>query len=56
MVRPLGLEPRTCGLRVRCSAVELEARRTRLYRPGDGLLPDVDLAALKVVPIDGASF
>ena len=26
-VRPLGFEPRTCGLRVRCSAVELEARR-----------------------------
>ena len=25
MVRPLGFEPRTCGLRVRCSAVELEA-------------------------------
>ncbi len=24
-VRPLGFEPRTCGLRVRCSAVELEA-------------------------------
>ena len=28
-VRPLGFEPRTCGLRVRCSAVELEARRRR---------------------------
>jgi hypothetical protein len=27
-VRPLGFEPRTCGLRVRCSAVELEAHRT----------------------------
>ena len=26
LVRPLGLEPRTCGLRVRCSAIELEAR------------------------------
>ena len=26
-VRPLGFEPRTCGLRVRCSAVELEAPR-----------------------------
>ena len=25
-VRPLGFEPRTCGLRVRCSAIELEAR------------------------------
>ena len=25
LVRPLGFEPRTCGLRVRCSAVELEA-------------------------------
>ena len=29
MVRPLGFEPRTCGLRVRCSAVELEARLRR---------------------------
>ena len=27
LVRPLGFEPRTCGLRVRCSAVELEAQR-----------------------------
>ena len=27
LVRPLGFEPRTCGLRVRCSAVELEAHR-----------------------------
>ena len=27
VVRPLGFEPRTCGLRVRCSAIELEARR-----------------------------
>ncbi len=26
LVRPLGFEPRTCGLRVRCSAIELEAR------------------------------
>ena len=26
LVGPLGFEPRTCGLRVRCSAVELEAR------------------------------
>ncbi len=26
MVRPLGFEPRTCGLRVRCSAIELEAQ------------------------------
>ena len=25
LVRPLGFEPRTCGLRVRCSAIELEA-------------------------------
>ena len=24
-VRPVGFEPTTCGLRVRCSAVELEA-------------------------------
>jgi hypothetical protein len=33
MVRPLGFEPRTCGLRVRCSAIELEAR-------GMGRIPD----------------
>ena len=26
-VRPSGFEPETCGLRVRCSAVELEAHR-----------------------------
>jgi hypothetical protein len=26
-VRLRGFEPRTCGLRVRCSAIELEARR-----------------------------
>jgi hypothetical protein len=26
MVRPSGFEPETCGLRVRCSAVELEAQ------------------------------
>ena len=26
LVRPSGFEPETCGLRVRCSAVELEAR------------------------------
>jgi hypothetical protein len=25
-VRPPGFEPGTCGLRVRCSAIELEAR------------------------------
>ena len=25
-MRPLGFEPRTCGLRVRCSAIELEAQ------------------------------
>ncbi len=33
-VRPLGFEPRTCGLRVRCSAIELEAlvRREKLAR------------------------
>jgi hypothetical protein len=27
LVRPSGFEPETCGLRVRCSAVELEAQR-----------------------------
>jgi hypothetical protein len=27
LVRPPGFEPGTCGLRVRCSAIELEARR-----------------------------
>jgi hypothetical protein len=33
-VRPSGFEPETCGLRVRCSAIELEARSDptpRLY-------------------------
>jgi hypothetical protein len=30
MVRPVGFEPTTCGLRVRCSAVELEARDVAL--------------------------
>ena len=31
-MRPLGLEPRTCGLRVRCSAIELEAQNAcRVY-------------------------
>jgi hypothetical protein len=29
-VRPLGFEPRTCGLRVRCSAIELEAPSLQL--------------------------
>jgi hypothetical protein len=29
-VRPLGFEPRTCGLRVRCSAIELEALAARM--------------------------
>ena len=29
-MRPLGFEPRTCGLRGRCSAVELEARGDRV--------------------------
>ena len=39
LVRPLGFEPRTCGLRVRCSAIELEARVQVMdrqhYLPGD---------------------
>jgi hypothetical protein len=30
VVRPPGFEPGTCGLRVRCSAVELEARSRRV--------------------------
>ena len=37
LVRPPGFEPGTCGLRVRCSAVELEApndNRTAPGRPG----------------------
>jgi len=29
LVRPLGFEPRTNGLRVHCSAIELEARANR---------------------------
>ena len=32
VVRPLGFEPRTCGLRVRCSAVELEAQQSQQCR------------------------
>jgi hypothetical protein len=36
VVTPLGLEPRTCGLKVRCSAIELEGRsrmtRCECYR------------------------
>ncbi len=32
LVRPLGFEPRTCGLRVRCSAVELEAQGPQTSR------------------------
>jgi hypothetical protein len=32
-VRPSGFEPETCGLRVRCSAIELEARRDPTLRP-----------------------
>ena len=37
LVRPPGFEPGTCGLRVRCSAVELEARMPGTYgsSPGD---------------------
>ena len=31
LVRPLGFEPRTCGLRVRCSAIELEAPAAETY-------------------------
>ena len=27
MVGPVGVEPTTCGLRVRCSTTELEAQR-----------------------------
>jgi hypothetical protein len=34
-VRPPGFEPGTCGLRVRCSAIELEARRRSVgHLPG----------------------
>ena len=42
VVRPLGFEPRTCGLRVRCSAVELEARMRKgdASRPRPGPVPD----------------
>jgi hypothetical protein len=36
LVRPLGFEPRTCGLRVRCSAVELEARGHQTSRAYSG--------------------
>ncbi len=37
VVRPLGVEPRTNGLRVRCSAIELEAPS----RPEPGCGPEV---------------
>ena len=33
VVRPPGFEPGTCGLRVRCSAIELEARRCSVGEP-----------------------
>jgi hypothetical protein len=33
LVRPSGFEPETCGLRVRCSAVELEAPWKSMTRP-----------------------
>ena len=36
LVRPLGFEPRTFGLRVRCSAIELEARATTIYDSSTG--------------------
>ncbi len=35
-VRPSGFEPETCGLRVRCSAVELEARGESMARALSG--------------------
>ena len=35
-MRPLGFEPRTCGLRVRCSAIELEALITPTTNACDG--------------------
>ncbi len=42
-MRPLGFEPRTCGLRVRCSAVELEARVLQRYSP----VPEHDVGAVR---------
>jgi hypothetical protein len=36
VVRPPGFEPGTCGLRVRCSAVELEARADLQPYPDGG--------------------
>ena len=37
LVRPSGFEPETCGLRVRCSAVELEARNDSSKRVRGGV-------------------
>ena len=45
VVRPPGFEPGTCGLRVRCSAVELEARANLAWIFRSGTLPDRHLAA-----------
>ena len=47
VVRPSGFEPETCGLRVHCSAVELEARRdTTTSAPLALLLDGLDLEEL----------
>ena len=32
LVGPVGIEPTTCGLKVRCSTAELKALQTRLIR------------------------
>ena len=49
LVRLRGLEPRTCGLRVRCSAIELEAHR-EVYAMPEGRRP----AAGPYVATEGA--
>ena len=41
LVRPSGFEPETCGLRVRCSAVELEARSDFSPRSSGGQTPAI---------------
>src|SRR5579871_6092257 len=59
-VRPRGFEPRTCGLRVRCSAVELEAHlsvRQRLPVPvGSRGLPLQGLRLEKLLKPELAPF
>ena len=54
IVRPLGFEPRTCGLRVRCSAVELEAHFVQQCRRCRGRATDTALEWKQSGVTDGA--